>query len=170
MSLLLLFTFPFRWASAIESVFVARASTPVAARIIGAIIDGAIRGIAHVARITDALRSVRVLHADAVRGASRVLAQTSELAVPAGVSGRTVAVIRADVVHAIGAVLARIRQTLVQVQLAVLPLETIRAMAYVTAVIVVAHTVVQARISQAFVYVHLAIRTLVPETRSRRQR
>lgn len=88
---------------------------------------------------------------------------------PAGVSGRTVAVIRADVVHAIGAVLARIRQALVQVQLAVLPLETIRAMAYVTAVIVVAHTVVQARISQAFVYVHLAIRTLVPETRSRRQ-
>lgn len=158
---LAIFTFPFRWASAIESVFVARASAPVAARIIGAIIDGAIRGIAHVSGITHALRPVRVLHADAVRGASRVLAQTSKLAVPAGVSGRAIAVIRADVVHAIAAMFARIRQALVQVQLAVLPLETIRAVAYVTAVIVVAHAVVQARISQAFVYVHLAIRTFV---------
>lgn len=159
------FTFPFRWASAIESVFVARASAPVAARIIGAIIDGAIRGIAHVSGITHALRPVRVLHADAVRGASRVLAQTSKLAVPAGVSGRAIAVIRADVVHAIAAMFARIRQALVQVQLAILPLETIRAVAYVTAVIVVAHAVVQARISQAFVYVHLAIRTFVSGTR-----
>lgn len=108
---------------------------------------------------------MRVLYADAVRGTSRVLAQTSELAMPAGVSGRTIAMIRADVIYAIGVVLARIRQALVQIQLTVLPLETIRAMAYVSTVIVITHTVVQARIGQAFVYVHLAIRTFVPETR-----
>lgn len=56
------------------AVLVTGAGSPVAARITGAIIDRAIRRIAHVSRITDALRAVRVLHADAVRRARGVLA------------------------------------------------------------------------------------------------
>lgn len=60
----------------------------------------------------------------------------------AGVSGRAIAVIRADIVDAIAAVHAGARQAFVQVQLAILPLEAVRAVAHVTAVIVVAHAVV----------------------------
>lgn len=62
--------------------------------------------------------------------------------------------------------LARVGQALVQVQLAVLPLETVRAVAYVAAVVVVAHAVVQARVGQALVDVHLAARPLVPAVSS----
>lgn len=59
-----------------------------------------------------------------------------------GVSGWAITVIGANVVHAVGPVHARIRQTLVQVQLAVLALETVRAVTDVAAVIVVAHAVI----------------------------
>lgn len=159
-------TFPFRRAGTIEPVLVAGASAPVAARVVRAIIDGAIGGVAHVAGIAHALRPVRVLHADAVRGAGGVLAQTPQLAVAARVPGRAVAVVRAHVVHAVSPVLARVGQALVQVQLAVLPLETVRAVAYVAAVVVVADAVVQARVGQALVDVHLAARPLVPAVSS----
>ena len=67
-------TFPFRWTSTVVSVFVACARPAIAARVTGTVIDGAVRWIAHETGVADALRPVRVLHADAVRRAGRVLA------------------------------------------------------------------------------------------------
>lgn len=70
-------TSPFGRASAVEAVPATGAGAAVGAGVAGAVIDGAVGRIAHVAGIADALRPVGVLHADAVGRAGRVLAEAA---------------------------------------------------------------------------------------------
>lgn len=108
-----------------------------------------------------------VLDADAVGRASRVLAQDLRFTMSAHETGRTLAVVGADVVDTLAAVDARPGQALVQVLLAVLPLEARRTVADVGAVVIEAHAFVQARVRQALVDVHVAIGAFVAEVKSR---
>lgn len=82
------------------------------------------------------------------------------LAVPAGEARVAVAVIRANLVDARAAVLARLRQALVQVALAIGTLEA-GTRANVAAVVVVANAIVEAWIVPALVNIDLARGTLV---------
>lgn len=73
------------------------------------------------------------------------------------VTGWAHAVIRANVVYAFASVRTWIRQTLVQVQLTILTLETGRTVTYITTVIIVTYAIVKTRFRQAFVDIYLAI-------------
>ena len=132
-------------------------------------IKRAIRRIAHVSGLADALKSERVLDADAVHRAGGVLAAEGscgvaqrQLAVLARVAGvGAIAPVAAHLVDALAAVAAGLREALVDVELAVLALEARRTTAHVAAVVVVAGAFVQARVVQTLVDVDLAVRPFV---------
>lgn len=96
--------FPFGQASAIEAILAAGTCATIGAGIAGAIVDSAIRRITHKTRFADTLRSMDILHADAVRRTSRILAETPQLAMRTRESWEALAVISAYVVDALTAV------------------------------------------------------------------
>lgn len=161
--LIIIFTSPFRRASAVETISATGTSATVGAGITGAVVDSAIRRITHETGIADTLRSMSILHADAVRWTGRVFAETPQFAMATHESWEALAMVSAHIVDTFAAVGARFGQTLVQIKLAILTLEARRTVADVGAVIIIAYTVVQAWVRQTFINVYVAVDALIAE-------
>lgn len=150
-------TFPFRHTGAIISVSATGTGTAIIARITGTIVDSTVWWNPHISRIANALFSVRIPDADTVWWTWINFTDTSRITMTASVTGWAYAVIRANVVYAFASVRTWIRQTLVQVQLTILTLETGRTVTYIATIIIVTYAVVKTRFSEAFVDIYLAI-------------
>jgi len=140
--LIVIFTSPFRRAGAVETISATGTSATVGARIAGAVVDSAIRRITHETRIANTLRSMSILHANAIRWTGRVFAETPKFAMTTHESWKALAMVSTHIVNTFAAVGAGFGQTLVQIKLAILTLKALRTVADIGAVIIIAYTVV----------------------------
>jgi len=106
-------TFPFRWTGTIETILAARAGAAIGAGIASAIVDGAVGWITHETGIANALGSVSVFHADAVKRTGGIFAEASQFAMATGESRRTFAMVSAHIIDAFATVDTGPGQTLV---------------------------------------------------------